>query len=94
MTTTEAPGYSPIAILFGLIGLALHLTLGFLVIVSGLVAPIWAVLAMGVAWLIAFGYGVIYWRGSIKKALLIPIASWTVYVGVLTFGDTVLGWTA
>ncbi|NNF64820.1 MAG: hypothetical protein HKN07_11275 [Acidimicrobiia bacterium] len=94
MTTTEAPGYTPIAILFGLIGLALHLTLGFLVIVSGLVAPLWAVGMMGAAWLAAFVYGAINWRGSIKKALLIPIASWAVYVGVLTFGDAVLGWTA
>lgn len=94
MTTTEAPGYTPIAILFGLIGLALHLTLGFLVIVSGLVAPLWAVWAMGAAWLGAAIYGAVTWRGSIKKALLIPIGSWSVYVGVLLFGDAVLGWTA
>lgn len=94
MDNDPADEFSAISVLFGLIGLALHLTLGFLVLVSGLIAPMWAVALMGLAWVGALIYGAATWRGSIKKALVIPVVSWAGYIGVLMLGDALLGWTA
>ena len=85
---------TPTAIVFGLAGLALHLVLGFLVLVSGLVAPPWAVGVMAVGWLVALLYGLRAWQGRISIAVGVPVASWLAWVGLIVFGDVVLGWTA
>lgn len=79
-----------IAIVFGVL---LHLVVGFFYLVSGLVAPLWA---LAVLWLIWIGLAVLMWRwrSSPFRVLATPFVAAAIWWAVITFGDVVLGWTA
>jgi hypothetical protein len=93
MTEPQAE-ITPIHLLFALIGLALMLFVGVFVFASTLIAPWWAVLAMGVAWVGAAGWAWSRWRTSKFAPLLAAVAVAVVWIVVVTLGDEMLGWAA
>ncbi len=67
---------------------------GFVYLVSGLLAPYWAVGALWVVWV---GFLVLFirlWRGKAWVLFAIPFAVMAVWAAVMSFGDAVLDWTA
>lgn len=79
-----------------LAGLAvlLHLAAAWLVLVSGLLAPGWALLVGWALWAATTVLLVRALRGRSRLAPLLPLGLVAVWVGVLSLGDVVLGWTA
>ena len=75
------------------VALALHLTAGFVMLVSGLVAPMWAVLLLLAIWaaLLILGY-----RNRHRPAfvLLMPVLAAVAWFLVVQGGALILGWTA
>lgn len=91
---SQAKELTPVHLLFALIGAALHLVIGFFVAASGLVAPAWGVAVLVVAWLAGAVVAVMRWRRSMFLPLLVACGTAAFWIGFLTFGDVVLGWTA
>lgn len=75
------------------IALLLHLAVGYFYVLSGLVAPEWAVLGLLAVWLLLLWW-LIRLRRERWKPLMIPATAAAVWFGVLMLGDIVLGWTA
>lgn len=78
----------------GIVAGALHLVPGFFILVSGLVAPLWAVLAMGVGWLLLAVLLIRLVQARSWWSLAVPFATAAMWFAVLWFGGNVLGWTA
>lgn len=78
-----------------LAGAVLHLLVAvFPLSASGLVAPLWAIVVLYLAWA---AIGIVFWRASRTRPawmLLAAPALLVAWVAVLTLGDRVLGWTA
>lgn len=85
---------TPTHLLFVLIGFGTHAVMGFLVVVSGLVAPLWGVGLLAAAWLAGLVFALRTWRARMFTPLLVAIAMGVVWIAVISFGDAVLGWTA
>jgi hypothetical protein len=91
----EAPtDISPTHLLFALIGLALLGVVGIFVFASTLIAPVWAVVAMGAVWLAASGWAWVRWRRSMFAPLLAAIAVGVVWIVAVNLGDVFLDWNA
>ncbi|HUG84963.1 MAG TPA: hypothetical protein VMM13_10380 [Euzebya sp.] len=61
---------------------------------SGLVAPLWAIIALGLLWLIA---AAVLWQVAIRQPFatpVIPIANAVLLWAAITAGETWLGWMA
>jgi hypothetical protein len=71
-----------------------HLVPGFFIVVSGLVAPFWAIFFMLVVW-IALGIALVRMmrRGSWWTPV-VPVAAMAFWFGFITLGERLLGWTA
>jgi protein-S-isoprenylcysteine O-methyltransferase Ste14 len=87
-------GASPVAIVLGLVALALHLVVGYFVLASGLVAPLWAVLTLVVLWVVAFIVGWRIWRSHPAVAVAVPVVTALIWLAVIAAGGQFLGWTA
>jgi len=74
-------------------GLVLHGAMGLVVLVSGLIMPIWAVLALGAVWIIGFVV-VIRWRAKPSVVLLVPVVMFAIWAFTAWLGDRFLDWTA
>lgn len=88
------PLRGPLRLLLGGAAVLLHVFALWLVSVSGLLAPLWAILALGAAWLTAC---LPLARGLRRRALwvpLVPLAVLALWVAAMTLGDVLLGWTA
>lgn len=85
---------TPTHVLFVLIGFGTHAVMGFLVAVSGLVAPLWGVGVLAAAWLAGLVVALRTWRNRMYNPLLVAVAMGVVWIAVISFGDAVLGWTA
>jgi hypothetical protein len=81
-------------VLYALVGLGLHLVAGFLMLVSGLVVPPWAVIAMLVIWAVLLGYGLQTWREKAWVTIGLPLVAFAVWIATLTLGAGLLGWNA
>ncbi|MFA9445912.1 hypothetical protein [Egicoccus sp. AB-alg6-2] len=90
--TRSRPSPSNIAAI--VVAAILQLGVGFFTLSSGLVAPLWAVLVLGVVWIAAVVILVRLARTRPLLTPLVPLANAAVWLGVLTFGEAVLGWTA
>lgn len=66
---------------------------GLLVLVSGLIMPIWAVLALGAVWLVAVAVA-IRWRSRPSIVLSVPFAMLGIWLATAWLGDRFLDWTA
>jgi hypothetical protein len=85
----SAPGIAAIAI-----AAVLQLFAGFFTLTSGLVAPLWAILVLAAVWFLAVAILVRLARTRPLLTPLVPILNAVVWFGTLTFGESVLGWTA
>lgn len=77
----------------GLLAGALHLAVLPFYAASGLLAPPWAILALGVVWVALAGTIVVLHRSSPVVALLAPVAALAIWFGAITAGEQLLGWT-
>ena len=78
------------------VGIGLHLAIGAVPFaVTGLIAPLWAVVVLWILWLAMLAVAV--WPVRRQRPLLVPLvplASLAVWFAFTTFGGAVLGWTA
>ena len=81
-------------VLYALVGAALLAVMGVLVLASGLVAPTWAVVLLGVFWLVAAGASLAGWRRKMYLPLLWGVIVGVVWVVVISVGGAVLDWRA
>lgn len=77
----------------GLIALGLHLVAGYFYVLSGLVAPLYAMIALLVFWVLLLWWLTRMPQGS-WKVLIVPAVAGVVWFSVLMLGDVFLGWTA
>jgi hypothetical protein len=90
MTTTKGPWFVVAVVLAALA----QLVVGYFYLASGLVAPLWAVVALLVCWAVLTVAGVRLARSRSYLVLLVPVLAAATWFAVLWFGDAVLGWTA
>ena len=72
----------------------LHLGIGVFYLAAGLVAPLWAVVLLQIAWVVLL---VVLVRVGTRRppyALLVPVAAAALIFSVVTAGEQLLGWTA
>lgn len=70
-----------------------QLVAGFYYLASGLMAPLWAIVLLGVWWVILTLIGVLLVKRRSYLVLLVPVVAVATWFGVMTFGEAVLGWT-
>lgn len=92
--STEVPPLTPRRVLYALVGLALHLVAGFFMLVSGLVAPPWAVTAMLVVWAVLLVLGIRRWRTRPWITIAVPVLAFAVWLATLAAGGAFLDWRA
>ncbi len=85
---------SPTSIVLGLVALALQLVVGYFVLASGLVAPLWAVLMLVVVWVVALIVGWRIWRSHPAVSVAVPVVTALIWLAVIFAGGQFLGWTA
>lgn len=83
---------TPRHLLYALVGAGLMLAVGVLVVSSGLVAPLWAVVLLIAVWLAAAVASVVTWRRKPWMPLLAAIGVAAIWVALLSFGGSVLDW--
>jgi hypothetical protein len=93
-TQDGPPELTPRRVLYGLVGLALHLVAGFFMLVSGLVAPPWAVVMMLFVWSVLLGVGLRIWRFKSWVTIGFPVIAFAVWIATIALGGALLGWTA
>ena len=77
------------------LGMAALLAVGVvLYLPSGLVAPLWAVIALLVFWGLLAAAGVLWFRGHPLRVLLLAPLAVAVWLAVLQAGEAFGGWTA
>lgn len=89
MTSRSAP-VRRVASWLGLLG---HLAVLPYYLASGLVAPLWAIVLLLLAWLGLLALAVLAVRARSAWALLIPVAALAVWWAGITAGELFLGWT-
>lgn len=78
----------------GWMGLALQVAAGFPYLVSGLIAPHYAVLGLWVLWGALLVLALQLRRRRPLWTPVVPVAAVLLWVAVMSFGGEVLGWTA
>ncbi|WP_127127927.1 hypothetical protein [Georgenia sp. SYP-B2076] len=63
-------------------------------VVSGLLAPTWAVVVLLLVWLGLLALGVRWFRAHPGRVLALPVAAAAVWLAAMYLGDVLLGWTA
>ena len=71
----------------------LQTAVGFMYLASGLMAPLYGVAFLWALW-IAATVLLVRFRRRGPILLVVPVVVGALWVGIMTFGDTVLGWTA
>jgi hypothetical protein len=77
-----------------IIGLVLQAALLPFVIASGLVAPLWGVIVITLGWALLLFLAIRLWNRAPRWIILIPVATIIWWLGAVSFGENVLGWTA
>ena len=80
--------------MLGVVSAMAHLVPGFFMVVSGLVAPLWAVALMVVVWFVLTGLLVAMVIRRSWWTPVVPVVAVAFWVAVLTLGERMLGWTA
>lgn len=93
-STTRAARPARLAAFLWAIGLVGHLVMLVWYAASGLVAPLWAVGGLLVAWLVLLLIGLRLRRRRAALMLLIPVVDVGVWVAAINAGERFLGWTA
>ncbi len=76
------------------IALALVVALAPFFLASGLVAPLWAVIIFSVVWVGLVGLGVRWVRRHPLRVLPLPFVAAALWIGGVSLGEALLGWTA
>lgn len=76
------------------LGIVLHLLLVLPLLFMGLVAPLWSVGLLLAVWLLLLLFALWLLRRNPQLVLLVPVLMIAFTIGLLTFGDLYLGWTA
>lgn len=71
----------------------LHLIVAYFYVLSGLLAPPWAVLMLLLIW-VALTFVLLRMRSAGPKTLIVPVGAAAIWFAVLWLGDMLLGWTA
>lgn len=87
--TERAPG----GIAVDILGFSLYLVVGYIVLVSGLIMPAYAVIILGVIWLIGL-YLAVRWRRQRNRFLALPFIMFAIVLATALLGGELLGWTA
>lgn len=90
----SAPPRDALGVLLAVLAALLHLVAAWLVLVSGLVAPLWALVVGWVLWLGVTFALVRALRARRRTAPLLPLGLLVAWIGLLSLGGAVLGWTA
>ncbi|SEE95538.1 hypothetical protein [Ruania alba] len=88
------PRTSLAARIAGVLGLVLFAPVLFLFTVSGLVAPLWAVVGMLLVGVATLAVAIWQVRRRPWLVLALPLALLLVWIVVLILGEQLLGWTA
>ncbi len=75
-------------------GLLLMVIVGWFYLVSGLVAPPWAVIGLVVVWAVVLILGLIQWNSRPLWILVAPFALMVFLAVVIWAGDQFLDWSA
>ena len=81
---------TPLFVVAVVIAALAQLVVGFFYMASGLMAPLWAIVLLGVWWVLLTYVGV---RLVQRRSYLVPLVAVATWFGVMTFGEAVLGWT-
>ncbi|AGP33658.1 hypothetical protein [Sorangium cellulosum] len=76
------------------VGIAVHLVIGPAYALAGLLAPPWAVAALWAIWIALLVMAIRVRRSRPWLAAATPLISAAVWLGLLTLGERLLGWTA
>ena len=76
------------------IGGALFIAVSWLYLVSGLVAPAWAVGMLWVAWVVQVAALMTIWSTRPWHVLAAPGVAFLLWASVVLAGDVLLGWSA
>lgn len=87
-TTTQ-----PLFVVAVVIAALAQLVAGYFYMASGLMAPLWAIVLLGVWWVVLTYVGVRLVKRRSYLVLLVPVVTAATWLGVMTLGETVLGWT-
>lgn len=91
---TRPAGTSWVFVVAAVVAAAAQLIAGYLYLVSGLIAPGWAVILFLLWWLALTFTGVRFVLRRSYWVLLVPLVAVATWVGAMWIGDVVLGWTA
>jgi hypothetical protein len=61
---------------------------------SGLVAPLWAVIALCLIWVAIFVLGCLWFKRKPLWVLPLPVLALLIWLGGVQLGSSVLGWSA
>ena len=75
----------------GMTGMACVL---FVVLASGIVAPLWAVALMSVVWLVFFVVGARWFMTRPWRVAALPFVVLALWIGAVFAGGALLGWNA
>lgn len=71
-----------------------HLAVGYLYLISGLVAPVWALITLWVWWVALSYVGLRLARKKSYLVLLVPVVGIVSWVALMAVGGRFLGWSA
>lgn len=94
MSSDTSTPTAPLTTALVVLAIALHAVAGWLVSVSGLLAPLWAIVLLAAVWLGACVPLVRAVRARARWAPLVPLAFFALWFATMTAGDLALGWTA
>ncbi len=75
-------------------GTAAHLGVGFFYLLTGLVAPTWAVVVLILWWAVLTAVGARLIRHHSPLGLLVPLVAAASWFAAITLGSRYLGWVA
>ena len=89
METSKVAG----SMVWSVLGMLLLLLEAPFAFAAGLLAPLWAVVALVAGWLLLFGCAITWFRRAPLRVLLLPVVGAVVWFAVLSLGEAFLGWT-
>jgi hypothetical protein len=82
-----------LARVLAILGLVLHVVLGFtFVFGAGLVAPWYGIVILSAAWVLLFVLGIKWWNSAPRLVLLVPIIAFVFGSLALWIGGSYLDW--
>lgn len=93
MTASSNDELSSRHVLYALVGAALLAVMGVFVFASGLVAPLWAVVLLGVFWVYAVVASLRSWRRRMYSPVMWGVAVGIAWVGLISAGGAFLDWS-